>query len=143
MVTGRSVVVVLGLVAGATPAAADPKQIATVVVDGPPGADIDAPPKALAVPLVPPKTDDRTAIERRNSAAGSGRGMFWDTALTVPSGEAELAVNAYVPFGFARLGAGLTSTTELTVDVGKLFEDHDGIAVYGLGLKQVLGRGTN
>lgn len=143
MVTGRSVVVALGMLAGAAPAAADPKQIATVVVDGPPGSDIDAPPRVQPVPLEPPKIDVRTAIERRNSVAGSGRGLFWDTALTVPSGEAELAIDAFIPFGFAKLSAGLTSSTELTVDVGKLFEDHDGVALYGLGLKQVLGRGAN
>jgi hypothetical protein len=123
---------------------ADPKQIATITVDGPPGGELDAPPSREPLKVPPPKTDDRAPLERRSSVAGSNRGMFWDTALTVPSGQADVGVRALIPFGMLQVSAGVTDSTEISVDGGKLFgEDHEQLALYGIGVKQVLVRGRS
>jgi hypothetical protein len=125
----------------ATVAHADPeKRVATATqYDGPPGAELDAPPVPADAPPPPPPTPLELARDR----AVSSRGLVVGSALTVPEGHVEVTGRAMLPVGaLANISAGLTSSTEIWADVGGLInfddEESDSTKIYGFGMKQVL-----
>ncbi len=124
-----------------TLAHADPVRVATVVVDGPPGSDNEVPQASIDQPPV----EHLTGVARQSQIVGSERGLVMGTALTVPEGHVELTARTAVLVSGVMVAGGLTSTTELWADANVVLpiEDGDSTTVYGVGIKQVLGRGRN
>ncbi|HWU88391.1 MAG TPA: hypothetical protein VN253_13990, partial [Kofleriaceae bacterium] len=122
-------------------------RVAAVEPLGPP-SETAAVPAPGAIPAAAPAAADRpertepTAIERRRATANAGRGLVGHTALTVPAGSVEVSMRSIVPYaGLATIAAGISSTTELSADLGGALDSDGPVAIYGAGIKQVLVRG--
>ena len=65
-------------------------------------------------------------------------------ALTTPANKVQLSFASVPPFGGAlTLSTGLGATTELSATVGGTIEDAEGLSGFGVGIKQIIGRGSN
>jgi len=117
---------------------------ATVIVDGPPGSDFDRPPSTQPErPAPPPQPEERYGIARRDAVVAGDHGIVTSTALTVPSGNAEVSIRVLAPFAaLLSIAGGLSNSTELWADAGtSLGDSSDGVSTVGVGLKQVIARG--
>lgn len=90
----------------------------------------------------PKAAEDPIVAQQR--LAGSGQGIYAGTALTTPANKVQLSFASVPPFGGAlTLSTGLGATTELSATVGGTIEDAEGLSGFGVGIKQIIGRGSN
>jgi hypothetical protein len=99
------------------------------------------------VPVKPIAEQPKAAedpILAHQRVAGSGQGLYAGTALTTPANKVQLSFASIPPFGGTlTLSTGLGATTELSATVGGTIEDAEGLSGFGVGIKQIIGRGNN
>ncbi len=96
-------------------------------------------PPGLAQTIPPPPAPVATGpLDDMAHAAGSERGLLFDTAMTVPAGSVDLGGRCCFDAGAVDAAAGLTSTTELSAEVGVIGD----ATTFAVGLKQVIVHGA-
>jgi hypothetical protein len=108
---------------------------------GPPGMYAPPPPVVPAPATVAPAPEGPSALDEAAQYPASDRGAVFENAITVPQGQAELDARATIGVAMLDLRIGVTSTTELSAEVGGVFANDPPVPEVAIGIKQVLVRG--
>ena len=112
---------------------------------GPPGLAAPSAAPSAAPTAAPgatlPAPEPPSALDDAAQYPASDRGALFENAITVPQGQAEVNLRATVGVAALDLRFGVTSTTELSVEVGMAASSPSTVPEIAVGIKQVLVRG--